>query len=365
MKLCFMKQDALEMIKGNLTNWYTKYYTDNSNNWLYDLYGDDPFVEFKDIPDFQLADLSELSAGEAELENCKIIYQNLAFITESQACDERLWAGLCNSVFYNYVRQRWSYDNQKKLQASQKSIGEIKSRFLFAGGMRSGYYRNTLAKCWWVGRNTFDKTRANQFEKLDIIGSNDINSKITELFYNDAFCSNPYILNAIIEGMRYFIDEKIAISVRNHIRPTMQLINAIGGNRILDCMDAEEITDIFVNNVLSIIQGDNQEISISETDEISDENDTTEIVDEGVILENNGESSEDKGNAENRNSDIYVTIGCRVDAIKKSTNSKSTFLVEKVNGQIPKLVGLMLGKYIGNTIDFLGDSYTIRDIYLG
>lgn len=107
MKLYFMKKEALDILKSNLDMVYNMYFTEKDNKWLWKVCGGDPFVEFKEIQDFQLAPIdSDLTKGEVEFANCKIIYQHLSFLTESQACDERLWAGLCHSVYYEYLRKR-------------------------------------------------------------------------------------------------------------------------------------------------------------------------------------------------------------------------------------------------------------------
>ena len=236
MKLYFMKKEALDTLKDNLDLVYNKYYTDSDNKWLWNVCGGNPFIEYKDVPEFRLSNLNVgKSIGEIELENCKLLYMNLKFLNESQASDERLWAGLCHSVFYEYVRKRWDYH---KLQPNTQkdAVSNIKSRFFFSGGIRSGLYRNTLSKCWWVGRNTYDMSNKNHFEKLDIIGSNDISTKISDIFYSNNFSSNPIILDGIVEGIKYFNDEGIQLTVKEHIRPSLQLLNAIGGGVVLDCL---------------------------------------------------------------------------------------------------------------------------------
>ena len=103
-----MKREALEMLKANLSVVYGKYYTEKTNQWITDICGEDPFIEFKDVTEFKLADLnSDLTPGEIDLNNCKILYEKLQFLSESQASDERLWAGLAHTTFYDYMRKRW------------------------------------------------------------------------------------------------------------------------------------------------------------------------------------------------------------------------------------------------------------------
>lgn len=340
-----MKKEALEILKSNLDLVYTKYYTENDNKWLWQVCGGDPFVEYKDVPNFKLTNLeSDLTVGEIEFENCKIIYKNLAFLNESQASDERFWAGLCHSVFYEYVRKRWGYHNTKPKKAKH-AISNIKSRFFFSGGIRSGLYRNTLAKCWWVGRNTFDASVTNHFEKLDIIGSNDISSKISDIFYSNNFSSNPMILDGIIDGIQYFNKEGIQLTVKEHIRPTLQLLNAIGGGVILDCLSKNEISDIFIDSVYAIVQGDEQGI---ESDDSDHEEDTMISDQEQLSI------AEEK----------YVALGCKIYVKIIETNDSKTILADYLRDttQIPPLVHELLGKTIGDSAIFQGKTYLIEDI---
>lgn len=340
-----MKKEALENLKSNLDLVYTKYYVENDNKWLWQVCGGDPFVEYKEVPGFKLASLeSDLTVGEIEFENCKIIYKNLVFLNESQASDERFWAGLCHSVFYEYVRKRWGYHNTRPKKAKD-AISNIKSRFFFSGGIRSGLYRNTLAKCWWVGRNTYDASVTNHFEKLDIIGSRDISSKISDIFYSNNFSFNPMILDGIINGIQYFNKEGIQLTAKEHIRPTLQLLNAIGGGVILDCLSENEISDIFVDNVYAIIQGDEQSIESDNSD-----------YEEDVVVSAQEESDivEEK----------YVALGCKISVKIIETNELKTIAADYLQRttQIPPLVKELLGKTIGDSVLFQGKTYLIEAI---
>ena len=97
MKLYIMKREALETLKANLPEVYGMYYTEKSNKWIYDLYGEDPFIEFKDVTEFHLASLdSDLTPGEIDLNNCKILYEKLILnsridvLTTSSKCNYKV-----------------------------------------------------------------------------------------------------------------------------------------------------------------------------------------------------------------------------------------------------------------------------------
>lgn len=348
MKLYIMKRDALETLKANLPTVYGKYYTESSNKWIYDIYGDDPFIEFKDVAEFKLASLNaDLTPGEIDLNNCKILYEKLMFLSESQASDERLWAGLTHTTFYEYMRRRWGYGYGKIPMSAEKEVGAIQTRFFYKNSGRSGFYRNTLSKCWWVGYNTFNPHNdKNHFESLDIIGSNDLNSKINEFFYNFTFTSNPEVMSSIIEALRVFKVEGKILSVRNHIRPVMSYLNAVGGSVVIDCLSQEEITNIFYDAITAIMQGDTPVLNL-----------------ESSIEEDIDYSTDDEQNLESELDEPNVILGCKV-VIHNEDDETKTFKYDLMNGGLPKTLKVFTGHKVGDIIEILGKEWKIVDVIL-
>lgn len=344
-----MKRDALETLKDNLSVVYGKYYTELTNKWIKDICGEDPFVEFKEIPDFNLADLdSDLTPGEIDLNNCKIIYEKLIFLSESQASDERLWAGLTHATFYEYMRKRWGYGYGKKPKSEEKEIGAIKTRFFYKNSGRSGFYRNTLAKCWWVGHNTYDpKNAKNHFESLDVIGSNDLNSKINEFFYSFTFSSNPNVMVAIVDAFRNFKDEGKHLLVRENIRPAMSYLNAVGGSVVIDCLERENIADIFSDVINATMQGDTPSLNL---DNLSSDSQNTDI-------DYFDDSSSDEDDATN------VTLGCKI-TVRNDVKETKTYKYDYTNGIFPSVLDVFTGQKVGDTVIILGESWKIEDILL-
>ncbi|RHK88837.1 hypothetical protein DW044_01180 [Lachnospira eligens] len=120
---------------------YVNYYREKTNKWIYDLFDYDPFDVVIEVPDFELAPIIANRKGFTELENCKIIYEKLKCISESQASDERLWAGLCNGTFYEYVRNRWGYD-MLDFKETKSDADSVLSRFFFKNGKYRNRYQN-------------------------------------------------------------------------------------------------------------------------------------------------------------------------------------------------------------------------------
>lgn len=351
MKLYIMKRDVLKMLKDNLPAVYGKYYTEKTNQWITDVCGEDPFIEFKDVTEFKLADLdSDLTPGEIDLNNCKILYEKLQFLSESQASDERLWAGLAHTTFYDYMRRRWGYGYGKKPKSAEKETGAILTRFFYRHSGRRGFYRNTLAKCWWVGHNTYDaRNTGNHFESLDIIGSNDLNSKIHEFFYNFTFSSNPDIMSAIIEALRGFNEAGKRILVREHIRPAMSYLNAVGGSAVIDCLEKEEITHIFSDAIDAIMQGDIPMLNL-EGNMMAEADDIDYSDDEAAAAEDSSDVPE-------------VILGCKV-VIRNADKETKTYKYDLINGALPKVAEVFTGHKVGNIIELMGKEWKIEDVIL-
>lgn len=396
MKLYIMKQSAVDYLKENMRAYYINYYREIDNSWIYELFDYEPFELFMEVPDFKLAPIMD-KKGEMDLENCKIIYTNLMRISESQASDERLWAGLCNSTFYKYCRMRWNYQN-KKLKTPEADSDAIISRFFFKGAYRTGFYRNTLAKCWWVGHGTYQEIHGNKFELLDALGADDLSTKITDLFYSNTFASNPAIIKGICMGWKMFSDRGIKLTVKEYFRPAVQYMNALGGGILLDMLDTEEIRDVFVEYISQIYNKDKTQAIFIKTEDAYDV-----IEDDEENAEYNAEYNEDIAFMQEENGKeeiIEKTIdefgaGIQSVGIKQDKDEKETQMLNKTMGKpkaitfgcsvilyvveddrcvrydVPKEKGVqgwyeifnhMMGKSIGESFKLKRCTYTVKDI---
>lgn len=236
-KLHFMKQAALDNLKANLPRAYQNYFTENNSDWIKKFCNDEqPFEEFKSVKDFELS--PEIESSRADFENCKIIYTNLKFLTEVQAADERFWAGLTRSNFYNYVRARYNYNAN---ETKENPVVSVERNFFFSSGTKVGNITNALAKCWWMGRLLYDEKSANHFEKLDKLGAAQFSSKILEILKR-SFSANQNILNGIVKFFAQYQN-----LTREEWKKTLQHLNKIGGNVILDCLNEDEIAKILID----------------------------------------------------------------------------------------------------------------------
>lgn len=356
MKLYFMKQNAIDYIKANINTLYINYYRYNNNEWILDLFDYDPFEFFMEVPDFELSKI-EGTTGEIELDNCKILYSNLERISASQASDERLWAGLCNGVFYSYLRKRWKYATLK-MNDVEKDAAAILSRFFFSGGKRAGLYRNSLSKCWWVGFLTYNKYENDRWKLLNYIGANDFSTKVSDIFYSYNFSANIEILKGICYGIRFFESKGIKIATREHIRPALQYLNAIGGGVLLDMYSSEEIEKLFVEKIFRIREGV-QDDFVEENSELVEEeieNNLEDILEEvnvdyntykELLTSDIGENTKDNLGKINE-----VMYGSRVFVHMMPSDNDMEYNIPLKDGEreLYSVEKLLLGKKVGDVV---------------
>ncbi len=244
MELCYLKVNALDTLKSSLDKTFGKYLTERDNSWVNEVCGENPFVKFRDVPDFELAPLDEgLDIGEVDLRNSKILYRHLHFLTPRQAADERFWAGFCHGAFYDYVRRRWGYDKLDNLRGidKDKTIKRIQNRFFFNGEARVELLTNTLSKYWWAGR-VFPN------EALDALGAKDFYRKIFSIATR-SFIGNEKLRNGFVKFLRHFKDRGITLDRDEHILSAMIELNQSGGVIVLDCLTERDIAAIMIEHV--------------------------------------------------------------------------------------------------------------------
>lgn len=207
-------------------------------------------------------------------------------------------------------------------------------------------------KWWFTSSHYNDWSNVNPFEKLDIIGCNDISSKISDIFYSNNFSANPIILNGIVKAFENFKEENIQLSLKEHIRPSLQFLNAVGGGVVLDCLDENEIADMLIDNIYGIIQGDQQGVKIeTESEEYED-------------MDIDGNEISEEETAEDSAQDEYAVIGQKVNVRVKETDELKTILVNYLpnSTKIPPLAKMLLGCRMGDEVPFQGKTYLLEKI---
>lgn len=246
MKLYFLKQECLDILKNNIAYNIENYSQDN-NKWIYDyLEIETPFLPFKyETKEFELKTEGFDSSSAMDLENSKILYENLKGISESAASDERLWAGLTHSNFYSFVQKRWAYDVE-----NMKHENYIKSRYFYSETSK-GIFRNTLSKLWWIGKLTYDESRNDPYELTNVLGSGDMATRVNDMFTSN-FSRNPKSGHAFLSAIKEFEDQGIKIGGYTY-RKAVQYMNAFGGITLIDYLTEAEIKKTVYTKIEKIL----------------------------------------------------------------------------------------------------------------
>ncbi len=242
MILHFLKEDSLAALKTNV--WANiKLYENKTNDWIYEYFdGESPFAEYKDpVSDFQMQYLKDGShIGRTDVENSIQIYRAMMKITDTQAADERFWAGLCHGDFWDYMHNRW-----ENIKVSGDMVSSLLWRYFYntKNGIRRAMFRNTLSRLWWLGRLTYDENRNDPFE-LTRYWEEDFSTKMLILFSSN-YMGNQTITRGLVSALMELERQEVTISgqKRELYYLASQYLNLYGGTHILDYYSENEIKE--------------------------------------------------------------------------------------------------------------------------
>lgn len=234
-----MKEEALAYFKGNVKSNIGQY-LDDDYHWVEEKYAayknnkEGAFGEFKiKVPEFAM-DMSSEKPESTDYNNVKILYSALKNISDTQATDERLWAGMAHSDLLKFMIYRC------KLNVESIDEKKILINFFFNYGNKRSLIMHPLARLWWVGRLLYDENKKNPFEALEYLKT-DFSTKVLSLFSSN-FTNNPTIARAILNAISdlELAGEKVG---RKSYLELIRYTNLLGGIIILDYLAEEELKE--------------------------------------------------------------------------------------------------------------------------
>lgn len=243
MKIHFLKRDALEALRTNI-NSNLKHYADETNDWIYNYFNEtSPFLEYKNpVNDFELINHDNMELSKSDVLNAISLYSSMKDISDTQATDERLWAGLCHCDFWGFLKDRWAKENDIL------NCKQINTRYFFAHNRKRSLITNTLSRLWWLGRLTYDSDRKNPFE-LTHYFENDFSTKIHIIFSNN-FMSSRNVSLGMISALKQLEQEGFKINGKEKravYYEATKYLNVLGGTYILDYFSQDEISQKVTN----------------------------------------------------------------------------------------------------------------------
>lgn len=161
MKLHFLKYDALASLRANVEGNLEKYRLP-VNDWIYEFFGEEePFGEFMTtVGDISLV-CTEKEQGKADVQNVITLYSAMMNITDTQASDERLWAGMCHGDMWEFLNKRWEASSSKKITKE-----DVLSRYFYGQGRRRSLITNS---CVIYRNHTFVTKLSNPSIRIDFL----------------------------------------------------------------------------------------------------------------------------------------------------------------------------------------------------
>ncbi len=240
MKLNFLKQTALDMLRRDIQNNLDFY--SRPNTWLDDFFlqkssGNYYFDSGIEVVDF------ELNPGDSstDVANAKILYESMkGKLNRLQATDFRLWAFLSHSCCWNYMKTRWNLDEK----ARDTWTGRITDRYFIA--QRSPYMRNGISRLYWSAELTYDETNSNPYEYLEYV------LKWQDLAVGALDRQIGRAKNSILGNLQALKEANLNEDDR---RLFFTKINQYGGVKLLDSLTREQSLEVsrkYIEYILSL-----------------------------------------------------------------------------------------------------------------
>lgn len=234
-----LSEDKLITLKTNKNLVKNEILNSSNNNWLPTFFKEEnPFIKTKIyIEKLNLIINKSVEPHETDLENAKIIYEKLKFLNLSQACDERLWAGLAFDKLYDYMIYRWPITDTK--------VGDLnlKYRWTFhVPGRRALMYQG-ISKLWWFVKLTIDNRNTDNPYYLTNFLANRM--KIYERAFYRNFSSSDIIRLSFFKAIYDFDkgEHKLSISMLDEFT---KYISFLGGAYLLDSFSEDELYNKFL-----------------------------------------------------------------------------------------------------------------------
>ncbi len=177
----------------------------------------------------------------------KILYESLKELTDSQASDERVWAGLAHSYCWDYMQKRWPLPEEKENRNSH-----ILNNYFFWNSTKA-VFLNGISRLWWYARYTYDTRFDNPYELTKYICDNDLNGKIFPLLACK-FATNVEVFKNIIISIKNFEEQNNISLSREEFNELKKYLNRLSGKIILDILSYDEINHKIKEELLRIVQ---------------------------------------------------------------------------------------------------------------
>ncbi len=250
MKIKYIKSGELVDLKSRINANLDSYAKPEA--WLTEYFGHDKWFLESPYPFPEKLELLMPGSGDMhnDFENTKRVYTALKEIPISVAIDERFWAYLTHTTFWEYMRARWPVE--KGVKTKKEGLSYLTEHYFFMANKDRALIRNGLSRLWWYGYVSYDETREDPFELTEVLLEKlDIAQQLLERKYSRNSQITKAILSQLLESKKN--GDPFSFFTRLKFRPVMMHLNAVGGVTILDSLGVADINNI-VNEKLEQIK---------------------------------------------------------------------------------------------------------------
>ncbi|MEL5898050.1 DUF6339 family protein [Clostridium sporogenes] len=236
MELKYFREDKLDYLRANIQENIS-----NGNYLKEDVWVDKWFDENFEVDSRIIVHqvnliIPEESGTKTDFENCKRLYLSLKDLTVEQATDSRLWTYLTHVTCWDYMIKRWPINEENE----KKANNTIKKRYFLRKNSDRALVENGLSRLWWIAYSTYDESLKDPFEITEFLfKDSDLQKGIMErsFFRNSGFLKNT------IKSIKQY-SQKYEFPIREDRRRLLKEINRIGGVKLLDMLEYDEINSV-------------------------------------------------------------------------------------------------------------------------
>lgn len=171
-----------------------------------------------------------------EIENCKILYENLKNLNPYHARDERFWVYICHTALLNYARARWPIPAE-----DDAAIKHVRNHF-FARNFRQIERDNAGSRLWWMA-HLCDRVKGLSMDDslYVLLYRSDVRANLIER------PTTSQSVNVFAGVLRKLIDSyygQKTLFGRQTFRNCMMLLNSFGGYILLDVLSEQKISEL-------------------------------------------------------------------------------------------------------------------------
>lgn len=236
MYIKFLEYDTVEYIKRNQNKVFNDLKKHSFIEVLDIQFGIDWYKPSKIInPEINFYIDYNINPKLTDYKNSVEIYECFKNLTESQASDERFWAGYAiESNVYEYLKYRW-----------KDTVNILRYRVVYDVSGKRGVMYQGIARLWWFSHITYDSLRENPYELTEFAFK--YPHVLEKMIYRN-FSNSKSIRMGIIEGIKDFVEKGGKYRVLN-IDKLYKYISTLGSVSLIDNITQTEIRKLTENNL--------------------------------------------------------------------------------------------------------------------